>query len=207
MPAAAEGRISYVFGYGSLAELTEPLVVGEQLYPAVPGRLHGFRRRWGVAMSNWEASADEKHFVDPESGLKPTLAVAYLDIEEAADEAVNGLANPGRRGAAARARRARDQLRADRGVGCVRAVVGARGLRLPRDRSGATAQSRGRRWGRIFASRQYVERIERAFAALGPGQLDEYQRTTEPLPFPVRELEPRYPTATASSDGGDLLSG
>jgi len=194
VPAPAEGRISYVFGYGSLAELTHPLSVGERLYPAVPGRLRGFRRRWGVAMNNWEASADEKHFVDPASGLKPTLAVAYLDIEEAAEEAVNGLAIPVD---AARMReldaREINYERVDVSTAfepsVPQPVFVYHGTAAARRRAGADGVE-------IYASRQYVERIERAFAALGPGQLDEYRRTTEPLPFPVRDLEPRYPVTT-----------
>ena len=194
MPAPAEGRISYVFGYGSLAELTEPLAIGERLFPALPGRLHGFRRRWGVAMNNWEASADEKHFVDPESGLKPSLAVAYLDIEAAPGEAVNGLAVPvdaARLGEldSREINYERIDVSSAFEPPSAHAVFAYRGTAAARRRAAADGVE-------IFASRQYVERIERAFAALGPGQLDEYRRTTEPLPFPVRELEPRYPVTT-----------
>jgi hypothetical protein len=208
MPAAAaeERQVAYVFGYGSLVELIQPLVVAGRLFPAVPGHLRGFRRNWGVTMNNWEASADEKHFVDPESGLKPTLAVAYLDLEEAPAEAVNGLAIPVD---AARLR----ELDA-REINYERAEVSAafepalahtvfvyRGTAAARQRSRAGADGI-----EIYASRQYIERIERAFTALGPGQLDEYQRTTEPLPFPVRELEPRYPVTTGAPDAPDLSS-
>jgi len=192
-PAEESERIDYVFGYGSLAELTQPLSVGGRLFPAVPGRLRGFRRRWGVAMNNWEASEDEKHFVDPGSGLKPRLAVAYLDIEKAPGEAVNGLAIPVD---AARLReldaREINYERIDASAGFDPAIAHTvfvyRGTEAARQRVRAGADG-----GEIYASRQYVERIERAFKALGPGQLDEYERSTEPLPFAVRELEPRYP--------------
>ncbi|MET0558625.1 MAG: gamma-glutamylcyclotransferase family protein [Solirubrobacterales bacterium] len=197
--AVEDHAAAYVFGYGSLVELTRPLVVGGQLFPAVPGRLQGFRRRWGVAMNNWEAREDEKHFVDPETGLKPKLAVAYLDIEEAPGEAVNGLAIPVD---AARLReldaREINYERFDASAAfepaLARAVFAYQGTAAARRR-----RQPGAGGAAIYASRQYVERIERAFAALGPGQLAEYERTTEPLPFPVRELEPRYPLAT----GGD----
>ncbi len=195
MPAPAEdgGRVDYVFGYGSLVELAQPLATAERLFPAAPGRLRGFRRRWGVAMNNWEAGEDEKHFVDPESGLKPRLAVAYLDLEEAAGQAVNGLAIPAD---AARLReldtREINYERIDVSAAFEPAIAHTvfvyRGTEAARHRARAGADG-----GEIYASRQYVERIERAFTALGPGQLDEYQRSTEPLPFPVRELEPRYP--------------
>jgi cation transport regulator ChaC len=196
VPAPAEDgeRIDYVFGYGSLAELTQPLSVGERLFPVVPGRLRGFRRRWGVAMNNWEASEDEKHFLDPETGLKPRLSVAYLDLAEAAGEAVNGLAIPVD---AARLReldaREVNYERAEASAAfeprIAHAVFVYRGTASAQRRAEAAAAN----GGEIYASRQYVERIERAFTSLGPGQLDEYQRSTEPLPFPERDLEPRYP--------------
>jgi cation transport regulator ChaC len=193
VPAPAEGQISYVFGYGSLVEITEPLVVGERLFPAVPGRLRGFRRRWGVAMNNWEAAADEKHFVDPESGLKPRLAVAYLDIEEASGEAINGLAIPVdsvrlRELDAREINYERVEVSTALEPSLAHDVYVYRGTAAARRRSRAGADG-----AEIYASRQYVERIERAVAALGPGQLDEYERSTEPLPFAIRDLEPRYP--------------
>lgn len=196
MPATAAGEtaVAYVFGYGSLVELTQPLVLGERLFPAVPGRLNGFRRRWGVAMNNWEAGDDAKHFVDPASGLKPKLTVAYLDLEEAPGEAINGLAVPVD---AARLRELdarevnyeRIEVGAGFEPGASHPVFAYRGTEAARRRARIAAGN----GGEIYVSRQYAERIERAFAALGPGQLDEYERTTEPLPYDLRDLEPRYP--------------
>ena len=87
-------RIDYVFGYGSLVEFKQPFVTAGRVFPAVPGRLRGFWRFWGAAMNNWEATDAEKHFVDPQSGLKPRIKVAYLDIAEREDSTVNGLAIP-----------------------------------------------------------------------------------------------------------------
>lgn len=188
---AEDTGVSYVFGYGSLVELTAPLALGERLFPAVPGRLHGFRRRWGVAMNNWEAGEAEKHFVDPASGLKPCVAVAYLDVEEAPGQAVNGLAIP------ADATRLRELDARERNYerlevaaafepGLAHAVYVYRGSTAARDRCAGAA-------GEVCVSRQYAERIEAAFAALGEGALAEYERTTEPSPFSLRALEPRYP--------------
>jgi cation transport regulator ChaC len=192
-PAEDDGRVDYVFGYGSLVELTQPLALGERLFPAVPGRLHGFRRRWGVAMNNWEAGEGEKHFVDPTNGLKPKLAVAYLDIEEMDGEAVNGLAIP------VDAARLREldarEINYER-IEASSAFEPALARTVFVYRGGEEARRRrciGADDGEICASRQYVERVERAFVALGPGQLDEFKRTTEPLALALRELEPRYP--------------
>jgi hypothetical protein len=189
----AGARIDYVFGYGSLVDLTEPLLVGGRLFPALPGRLDGFRRGWGAAMNNWEATEAEKHFVDPSSDLKPRITVAYLDIEEWPGGSVNGLAIP------ADARRL-EELDV-REVNYRRIDVSSRFQppiphRVFAYRGTDAARKRCREAGsdaEIQVSRQYVARIRSAFTALGPGQLAEFDRTTEPLSFPERDLEPRYP--------------
>jgi FtsP/CotA-like multicopper oxidase with cupredoxin domain len=54
--------LTYVFGYASLVALNEPA--------AILGRLRGYRRRWGVAMNNWEGGDAVKHFVDRETGAE-----------------------------------------------------------------------------------------------------------------------------------------
>jgi hypothetical protein len=182
-----------VFGYGSLVELSEPLEVAGRLFPAVPGRLHGFRRGWRAAMNNWEATEEEKHFVDPESGLKPRIRIAYLDIDERQGASVNGLAIP---------------VDATRLEGLDVREVNYRRIdvsscfqpRIPhrvfsyRGTDAARARCRhAAHDAEIHVSRQYVARIRSAFAALGADQLAEYDRTTEPLPFPERDLELRYP--------------
>ena len=194
-PAEDATRVAYVFGYGSLVELTQPLAVDGRLYPAVPGRLNGFRRRWGVASNNRVTTDAQKHFLDPESGLKPKVAVAYLDIEEAAGEAVNGLAIPVdpnrlaeldlREGNYRRA-----EVSAAFEPALTHTVFVYHGTEPARVRAAENGEH-------VYVSRQYVERVRRAFTALGPGQLEEYERTTGPLPFPARDLEPRYP-GTAS---------
>lgn len=204
MPAAGpaagpEEDVAYVFGYGSLVELKQPLALDGRLHPAMPGRLRGFRRRWCVAMNNWETSEDEKHFLDPASGLKPRVAVAYLDLEEAAGEAVNGLAVPvdARRLAELDRREVnyrRLEVSAAFEPATPHAVFAYRGTAAARARCRA-----GEDGTEVYVSRQYAERVRRAFVALGPGQLAEYERTTEPPPFPQRELEPRYPPPVAGS--------
>lgn len=186
-----EARIDYVFGYGSLVDLKEPLVVGGHPFPALPGRLDGFRRRWGAAMNNWEATETEKHFVEPGSDLKPRITVAYLDIEEWPGGSVNGLAIPA------------DATRLEeldvREVNYRRIDVSSRfqppiSHRVFAYRGTDAARRRcreARSDAEIHVSRQYVAQIRSAFAALGPDQLAEYDRTTEPLPFPERDLELR----------------
>ena len=77
---------AYVFGYASLVALEDA--------GAMPGRLRGWRRRWGVAMDNWEGGAGAKHWLDRATGERPRIRVAYLDIYERPGSAVNGLALP-----------------------------------------------------------------------------------------------------------------
>jgi hypothetical protein len=180
---------AYVFAYGSLAELRDPLVIdGKELDP-VPGRLIGFRRLWGVAMNNWEEYPARKHFVDPESSQAPPVRVAFLDVEEEPGATVNGLAIPvdAERLAALDLR----ERRYDR-----RDVSAAFEPALPHQVFLYTGRRDARERARldfseapIVISDEYLARVRRAFEALGPDALAEYDRTTEPPPFPARPLE------------------
>jgi hypothetical protein len=182
----------YVFGYGSLVAMNEPILLGGRLYSPAPGRLHGFRRRWGAAMNNWEATELEKHFVDPETGEKPGIRVAYLDIEESERSTVNGLAIPVD---AARLAdfdlREINYLRIDVSSAFEPSLSGPvyayRGTDAARERCLAQPGLE------VYVSRDYLAAIRRAFATLGEEALEEYDRTTEPLSFPERHLELRYP--------------
>jgi gamma-glutamylcyclotransferase (GGCT)/AIG2-like uncharacterized protein YtfP len=59
-----------VFGYGSLAA-----EMG-----GVPCRLRDHRCHWGVAMDNREVIPGYKVYLDPETGERPAVHVAYLSI-------------------------------------------------------------------------------------------------------------------------------
>lgn len=186
--------VDYVFGYGSLVELRDPLRVDDEERSPVLGRLVGFRRRWGVAMNNWEAADTAKHWLDPGSGEKPRIRVAYLDIEERDGATVNGLAIPvdARRLAEIDAREGNYE-RFDASLAFEPPLPGRvfsyRGLEEARERcrQGATD-------GNAFVSREYLDQVHRAFSALGPDALAEFEETTGPVPFPVRDLE-RVPPA------------
>ena len=78
----ADLDIAYVFGYGSLVGEPRSLLHGGATYAAIPGRLPGFRRLWGVAMNNWEAAPSRKHFVEPGTQRVPRIRVAFLDLEK-----------------------------------------------------------------------------------------------------------------------------
>jgi hypothetical protein len=178
---------AYVFGYASLVALSGPA--------ARPGRLNGFRRCWGVAMDNWEGGDAVKHFLDRETGERPRIRVAYLDLREVEGATVNGLALPvdADRLAALDAREVnyeridvsaafepsgqKDELPA------TARIFTYVGLDAARERC-----RRGLAEGNAFVSRDYVAGVHRAFEQLAPGASAEFDRTTDPLPFPARDL-------------------
>jgi hypothetical protein len=201
MPEAPAG-VAYVFGYGSLVTMKDELTLEGRAWTPVPGRLRGFRRYWGAAMNNWEAGPQQKHFLDPDSGEQPRIRVAYLDIDAEPGRTVNGLAVPvdGRR-LAEIDRREMNYLRID--------VSEAFEPALPQPvfayRATEEARKRCRRHqpdAEVFVSSEYVAAVRRAYAELGEGALEEFERTTDPLDFPQRRLRVVYPSP--AGPGGDL---
>ena len=69
----------FVFGYGSLTER-----------PGTPARLPGHRLTWGVAMDNTRTLPGYKYYLD-EAGERPAVHVAFVDIEPARGDVVDGL--------------------------------------------------------------------------------------------------------------------
>jgi len=170
----------YVFGYASLVALEDA--------DALPGRLCGFRRRWGVAMNNWEGGEGAKHWLDRATGERPRIRVAYLDVYEQAGSAVNGLALPAdAKRLVALDRREVNYERVDV-TDSFEPEVGGRvftyiGLAAALERC-----RRGVEEGNAFVSRGYAAAVRGAFEHLAPDALAEFDRTTDPLPFPERDL-------------------
>jgi dephospho-CoA kinase len=170
----------YVFGYASLVALEDA--------DALPGRLRGFRRRWGVAMNNWEGGEGTKHWLDRETGERPHIRVAYLDIYEHEGSAVNGLALPvdAERLAELDARELnyrRVDITAAFEGDVTEPVFTYVGLEAAHERC-----RRGIEESNAFVSRSYLSEVRRAFERLGLDALAEFDRTTDPLPFPQRDL-------------------
>jgi hypothetical protein len=179
---------AYVFGYASLVAFSDPVAVDGVERTPVAGRLRGWRRRWAVAMDNWDAANDHKHFVVPASGERPRLRVAYPDIEPASGESVNGLALPAdeERLAQLDAREVnyeRVEVTDAFEPALAGPVFAFRGSAAARERCRAGIAA-----GDICIGSGYLEAVRAAFAALGDGELAEFERTTGPPPFPVREL-------------------
>lgn len=170
----------YVFGYASLVALDDA--------DALSGRLRGFRRRWGVAMNNWEGGEGVKHWLDRETGERPRIRIAYLDIYEQAGSAVNGVALP----VDCERLEVLDtrELNYERVevTGSFDPEVGGRvfayvGLAAARERCRLGVAD-----GDIFVSRDYVAAVRSGFERIDPG-LAEFNCTTDLCPFPTRDLE------------------
>jgi hypothetical protein len=175
-----ESVTAYVFGYASLVALLDA--------GALPGRLRGYRRCWGVAMDNWEGGEDAKHWLDRDSGERPRIRVAYLDLREQEGSAVNGLALPVTEDRLAELdAREINYTRIDVSAAFEPAVQGRVytyvGLAAARERCRQGASD-----GNAFVSRDYVGSVRRAFEQLAPEAPAEFDRTTDPLPFPERDL-------------------
>jgi len=173
--------MNYVFGYASLVAMPEP--------GALEGRLRGYRRFWGAAMNNWEGGEGAKHWLDRETGERPRIRVAYLDIESSEGSTVNGVAIPvNEERLAAFDAREINYSRVDVSNAFEPAVSGRVftyvGLGAARERC-----RQGHAEGNVFVSRDYAAGVRLAFERLGHDALAEFERTTEPLPFPERDLQ------------------
>ena len=80
---------NFVFAYGSLLPRADS---GEET--AVVCHLDGFRRGWNVAMDNAVTIPGYKYYVDPETGERPAVYVAYLDLAPNPETTVNGVLFP-----------------------------------------------------------------------------------------------------------------
>jgi hypothetical protein len=177
--------IAYVFGYASL--------VASEGAELLPGRLNGYRRCWGVAMNNWKGGEEVKHWLDRKTGERPRIRVAYLDIEPCEGSSVNGVVIPvDEDGLALLDAREVNYSRVDISTAFEGPVSGRVftyiGLDAARERC-----RQGVADGNAFVSRDYVVAVRDAFARLGPDALAEFDRSTEPLPFPERDLQVALP--------------
>jgi Gamma-glutamyl cyclotransferase, AIG2-like len=161
-----------VFGYGSL-------VAGG----ARSATLSGWRRTWGVAMDNTVDLPGYKHYEVPETGERPAVFVAFLDVEPHPGAEVFG-AVAEVQDAALPALDARERNYVPTAVqtsaGPAVAYVGRPEAR-ERRRRGVAA-------GTCVVHRGYLEAVRAGFAALAPGGAERFDATTGPPPGPVVDL-------------------
>lgn len=172
-----------VFGYGSLVDPASAAITLARPVPAPrPARLRGWRRRWSIARDNLRV---EKTFArEPGGELPPWILGLNLERDPAEGEPPNG----------ALVELSEDELdrldlremRYDRvevtgeaeggeDFGLVVTYVTKPEHFAPRPPEGA------------IVMRSYLETVERAFAALGDGQLEAFRRSTGPPPVDVVE--------------------
>lgn len=166
-----------VFGYGSLVlPESAAMTLGRELGEPRPAYLRGWRRRWSLARHNLSC---EKTF-ECEGGRRPEWVLG-LNVEPGEDPAgpVNGVLIE--LSEAELERLDLREVRYDRVE--VTGLLG--GEQLPERIVTYTAKRRHFRPdpppGAVILS-SYAAAVERAFEALGPGQLDRYRAGTGPDP-------------------------
>lgn len=150
--------------------------------------LLGHRRRYGVAMDNREQVAGYKVYEDPETGVRPAVFVAFLDLVGGAGAAVNGVLLPVS-GAEIEAldRRERNYRRVEvsglvtpRAAGRVWTYVGSPDGRA-RFEAGLGA-------GAAVVGREYRDGVESGFRALGEDEWRRYLESTDESDIAMRSL-------------------
>jgi cation transport regulator ChaC len=176
----------FVFAYGSLASVAadaEPLAVAT---------LESWRRTWNVAMDNLESVPGYKYYLDPVTGERPALHVAFANLEWAPGVDCVGFLLPVLHPSvlAALDRRERNYTRLEVTDQVYREPDDERptsrvwvymGTMAARQRFSTAASA-----GTAVLQRAYVDGIEQAFAARG--LTDRYRASTRDPECPVAEL-------------------
>jgi len=170
---------TFVFGYGSLLPRSRP---------GIRCDLREHRREWGVAMKNRVTVPGYKYYMDRETGERPDVFVAFLNIRPEAGAHVNGVAfavDPGE--LLALDRRERNYRRRDV-TELIEGEVPGRVYAYVGSPSGRRRLARGVAAGTAIVTQEYLDGVRADFAAYGPQVLAEFEATTDPLGLPVRPL-------------------
>lgn len=178
----------WVFGYGSLVSETHPVRMESSIVSPRWASLLGHRRRWNVAMENRAAVSDPKHYLDPETGERPDLYVAYLNVVADEHSQLNGLLIPvDDVGLAAFDRREVNYRRVDVSHSISPAPPGRTwcylGLQAGVERYAAGAEE-----ARVFIADEYHLTVRAAFAHAGPEQVEAYEDSTDAPRCPEMRL-------------------
>lgn len=185
MPARPVGRalwhlsqpVPLLFAYGSLTVLDAD---------ARAWTLSGWRRCWGVAADNQVDLPGYRFWVDPHSGKRPEVHVAFLDLLADPAAEVNGTLFE----VSADVWPALD----DRERNYVRAVVGRAGEEdvwaYVGSAEGRERLQAGLAQRTAVIARSYRAAVLAGFEALGPGELERFEQLTDPEPCAAIALEP-----------------
>jgi hypothetical protein len=169
-----------VFAYGSLVNPdSAAATLGRAVTPSEPVRLPGWRRRWSVARDN---RAVEKTFARPDGSIPAYVVGLTVEPADEGDDGPNGILIEASEDELLRldVREMRyDRVEVGPFGGFDRVVVyrAKPAHRIPEPPPDAI----------VIAA--YANRVEAAFAALGPDQLRLYRETTGPPPVEVVEAD------------------
>ena len=182
----------YVFGFGSLVRLGDlaPYLSRPPFAPDETAicRLRGFRRLWNIARDNSVDMPGRAPYFCPDTGARPDIFVAVLNICRDSDCTINGVAI--RVGAAELALLDQREANYDRIDVTEHADIELPG-RLWVYRGSAAAEARYRTGvarGAAVVSTSYHDSVVAGFAALGAGHMAEYFATSTPPEVPLRPL-------------------
>jgi hypothetical protein len=180
--------VGYIFGYATLADAADRLVVESRIdAEPVYGHIEGYRRRWNAGMENRAPLNDRKHYVDSATGERLDICVVALNVQPG-DGRVNGVAVP----VSAQALPAFDrrELHYDR-IDVSAAFTERVGLPIwtytGNDQALADYRAAHER-GRAFIRRTYAERVDAVFRELGERPWADYRASTDPPEAPLRDL-------------------
>ncbi|WP_406191983.1 gamma-glutamylcyclotransferase [Kitasatospora sp. NBC_01560] len=184
-----------VFVYGSLVDTTTLAeYLGRPLAPDldyVPAKLSGYRRTWSVATDNTDDRAAVV-YLTPDRTAEPPVQVLFLDVEEDASAAVEGvLVMVTSEGLDRLRRRERNYEVFDVTARCAphSTLLGGAPDRVVTFRGRPAAKeaaARGIATGTACIRAEYLQSVERGMGLHGDVVISAF--AAEPLPAPIREL-------------------
>jgi len=185
----------YVFGYGSLVHLEKlrSFLGRPELDPSTYHycSLEGYKRTWNVAMHNLTDIPGYKCYLDPESSDRPDLHVTFLNICEASDSSLNGIAfqvsEVEFERICVRERNydpidVSNHLDTELPLSTVAFIAKPEAIEL--HATGCSA-------GTSVICAEYHQTVEESFRSLGPEAWSTYQKSTEPIQIPIQNLVTR----------------
>jgi hypothetical protein len=137
-------------------------------------------------MDNTRDLPGYKYYVDPDTGERPAVYVAYLDLTPDRDATVNGIVFQPQDLAALDARERNYKRREI--TSKLNPLTGGRTWAYFGTSAARGRFDNGRNNRTAVINRGYLEGVRRGFAQLGPDQLARFDLSTDPPPVPVREL-------------------
>jgi hypothetical protein len=139
-------------------------------------------------MDNTRDLPGYKYYLDPETGDRPGVCVAYLDLAHDPRTAVNGVVFPVEAPAlAALDRRERNYERRDV-TAHLDPPIGGRVWTYIGTAAARERLERARERGAAVVDRAYFDTVRDGFAQLGPAELERFDASTDSPPLPMTAL-------------------